>query len=69
MKPSATIAEQAAFWALPIAPVADLARVLGMSPQALGKIDVPVIRLGGQRYVRPIELAHQFRAIRPEVTS
>lgn len=69
MKPSATIAEQAAFWALPIASVADLARVLGMSPQALGKTNIPVIKIGGQKYCKPIELAHSFRAIRPEVSA
>lgn len=69
MKTPLPITEQFAFWQLPIASVGDLARVLGLSPQALAKIDVPVIRLGGQRYDRPVEIAHSIRAIKAEVSA
>ena len=52
-----SIQEQAAFWQLPLASLSDLARVLGTSPQQLGKMDLPRVKVGGQKYVRPAELA------------
>jgi hypothetical protein len=56
-KSSTPIQDQAAFWQLPLASLSDLARVLGTSPQQLGKIDLPRVKFGGQTYVRPAELA------------
>ena len=54
---SPSIQDQAAFWQLPLASLSDLARVLGTSPQQLGKLALPRVKLGGQTYVRPVELA------------
>ena len=55
----------AAFWSLPIAPVAMLADVLGTSPQAIGRLGFPTYRIGSALWVRPVEVAHSFRALRP----
>lgn len=56
-RPELSNIEQQAFWQLPLAPLSELARVLGTSPQQLGKMDLPRVKFGGQTYVRPAELA------------
>ncbi len=58
----------AAFWSLPIAPVALLADVLNTSPQGVGRMGFPTYRIGNSLYVKPIEVAHNFRALKPEVS-
>lgn len=57
-RPELSNIERQAFWQLPIAPLDELARVLGTSPQQLGKIaEIRRYRLGGQVYCCPPELA------------
>lgn len=58
--------ELAAFWALPLAPLAMLADVLGTSPQGVGRMGFPTYRIGGGLFVRPLEISHNFRALKPE---
>jgi len=61
--------ELAAFWSLPIAPLAMLASVLGTTPQAIGRLGCfPTYRIGSVLFVLPIHIAHGFRALKAEVS-
>jgi hypothetical protein len=66
-KPSLSPSELAAFWSLPLAPVAMLADVLGVTPQSIGRLEFPVYRIGGKLFVRPLDIGHGFRALQPFV--
>jgi hypothetical protein len=58
--------ELAAFWALPLAPIAMLAEVLSTSPQGVGRMGFATYRIGNGLFVRPVEVAHGFRALKAE---
>jgi hypothetical protein len=66
--PNLSPLELDAFWRLPLAPIAMLAEVLGSSPQGVGRMGFATYRIGGGLFVRPVEVAHGFRALKPEVS-
>lgn len=66
-KPNLSPVELAAFWSLPIAPIAMLATVLGTTPQGIGRMGAfPTYRIGGGLFVKPIEVGHAFRGWKAE---
>jgi hypothetical protein len=65
--PAIPFSEQASFWGLPIASVEAMAEVMGMTADEVTQaFPTYKIGVGNGLWVRPIEVAHSFRGIRPE---
>lgn len=63
-KPNLSPTDLAAFWSLPLAPVALLAEVLGSSPQGVGRLGFNSYRIDSSMFVKLVEVAHGLRGLK-----